>query len=194
MKKLLAAGAFLTGLCVSSAAFAAHCKTDVKKDDLSDEQVQALYDCIKAELREGYASQGGALTAEYSSWKAAATLPAAPGVHGKRFLFTFVNDIGFDEYVKFSDERGPMPVGTVVAKESFNVSKKGQVKKGPLFFMTKAAAGGESDQYGNWVYAAFSPKGKTMKIKQSFCHNCHKAFEDQDALGYPVEDYRISSN
>ena len=194
MKKFLGVGAFLTAMCVSSAAFAADCTTDVKKDDLTDEQVQALYDCIKSDLRAGYASQGGPLTAEYTGWKAAATLPAAPGVHGKRFLFTLVNDVGYDEYVKFSEERGPMPVGTIIAKESFNLSKKGKVRKGPLFFMTKAAAGGESDQYGNWVYAAFSPKGKAMKIKQSFCHDCHKAYEDQDALGYPVEDYRVSSN
>ena len=80
------------------------------------------------------------------------------------------------------------------AKESFNVSKKGKVKKGPLFFMTKAAAGGDSDAYGNWVYAAFSTKGKPMKIKQKFCHDCHQAFEDQDSLGYPSEDYRVSGN
>lgn len=193
MKKLIAAAALFAGLGMSSAAYA-ECSTDVKKDDLSDEQVQALYDCIKAELREGYASQGGENTSEYTSWKAAATLPAAPGVHGKRFLMTFVNETGFEEYVKYSEERGPMPVGTIIAKESFNLSKKGKVRKGPLFFMTKAAPGGESDKYGNWVYAAFSPKGKAMKIKQSFCHDCHAAFEDQDALGYPVEDYRLSSN
>ena len=193
MKKLVATSAFLAGLFASSAAFAA-CTTDVKKDDLTDDQVQTLYDCIKSELREGYASKGDALTSEYTGWKAAATLPAAPGVHGKRFLMTFVNDAGFDEYVKFSEERGPMPVGSVIAKESFNVSKKGKVKKGPLFFMTKVAAGGEADQYGNWVYAAFSAKGKVMKIKQKFCHDCHQAYEDQDSLGYPVEDYRVSSN
>ena len=193
MKKLVAAGAFATALCFSPAAFAA-CTTEVKKDDLTDEQVQALYDCIKEELRAGYAAQGGENTAEYTSWGAAATLPAAPGVHGKRFLMTFVNDIGFEEYTKFSDERGPMPVGTIIAKESFNVNKKGKVAKGPLFFMTKAAAGGEADQYGNWVYAAFSAKGKAMKIKQKFCHDCHGAYEDQDSLGYPVADYRISSN
>ena len=193
MKKLVAAAALFAGLGMSSAAYA-ECTSDVSKDDLTDEQVQALYDCIKSELREGYAAGGGEHTSDYTGWKAAATLPAAPGVHGKRFLMTFVNEVGFDEYVKYSEERGPMPVGTVIAKESFNLSKKGKVRKGPLFFMTKAAAGGESDKYGNWVYAAFSPKGKAMKIKQSFCHDCHAAFEDQDALGYPVEDYRLSSN
>jgi len=194
MKKLFAASAFVGGLFLTSAAFAADCTTTVKKDDLTDDQVQALYDCIKAELREGYASKDGALTKEYTGWKAASTLPAAPGVHGKRFLMTFVNDAGFDEYVKFSDERGPMPVGSIIAKESFNLSKKGKVRKGPLFFMTKVAAGGDADKYGNWLYAAFSPKGKTMKIKQAFCHDCHGNYEDQDALGYPSEDYRVTSN
>ena len=115
MKKVLAAGAFVSTLFISSAALA-ECTTEVKKDDLTDAQVQALYDCIKSELREGYAAGGGEHTREYTSWGAAATLPAAPGVHGKRFLMTFVNDIGFEEYVKFSDERGPMPVGSVIQR------------------------------------------------------------------------------
>ena len=105
MKKLFAASAFVGGLFLTSAAFAADCTTTVKKDDLTDDQVQALYDCIKAELREGYASKDGALTKEYTGWKAASTLPAAPGVHGKRFLMTFVNDAGFDEYVKFFNDK-----------------------------------------------------------------------------------------
>jgi len=193
MRKSIAASAFLVGMFASSAAFAA-CTTDVKKDDLTDDQVQALYECIKSELREGYASAGGEYTKDYQSWKAASTIPAVAGVHGKRFLMTFANETGFAEYTKFSEERGPMPVGSVIAKESFNVSKKGKVQKGPLFFMTKVAAGGEAETYGNWVYTAFSPKGKAMKIKQKFCHDCHMNYEDQDALGYPGEDYRVSSN
>ena len=81
----------------------------------------------------------------------------------------------------------------MIAKESFNVTKKGKVKAGPLFFMEKVAAG-TADEFGNWLYSAFTPKGKVMKVKQGFCHGCHKAFEDQDSLGYPGEDYRVSSN
>ena len=156
--------------------------------------MQALYDCIKSELREGYAAGGGENTKEYQGWKAASTLPAVNGTHGKRFLMTFVNEAAFAEYTKFSDERGAMPVGSILAKESFNVSKKGKVKKGPLFFMTKVAAGGDADKYGNWVYTAFQPKGKAMKIKQAFCHGCHGAFDTQDSMGYPGEDYRVSAN
>lgn len=194
MKTLIAAGALTAALFTTSAAHAVDCTTEVKKDDLTNEQVQVLYDCIKSELQTGYSAGGGENTKEYTGWKAASTQPAAPGVHGKRFLMTYVNETGFAEYTRFSDERGPMPVGTIIAKESFNLSKKGVVKKGPLFFMTKVAAGGEADTYGNWVYAAFQPKGKVMKIKQKFCHDCHGNFEDQDALGYPLEDFRVSAN
>ena len=193
MKKLVIAAGLFAGMAMSSAAHA-DCTTEVKKADLNNEQVQSLYDCIKSELREGYASKGVDLTSDYAGWKAAATLPAAPGVHGKRFLMTFVNDTGFEEYVKYSDERGPMPVGSILAKESFNVSKKGKVKKGPLFFMTKVAAGGDAEKFGNWVYAAVTPKGKAMKVKQGFCHGCHEAFEDQDAMGYPAEEVRLGQN
>lgn len=193
MKKILTAGTFVAALFASSAAYA-ECTTEIKKADLTAEQVNGLYDCIKSELREGYASKGGANTKEYTNWKVTATAPAAPGIHGKRFLLTFVNDIGFDEYVKFAEENVNMPVGSILAKESFNVSKKGKVKKGPLFFMTKVAAGGEADKYGNWVYAAFTPKGKEMKIKQAFCSACHNGYEDQDDLGYPAEEVRIKSN
>lgn len=174
----------------SGAAYA-ECTTDVTKDDLTDAQVVELYECIKGELREGYSSQGDERATAYQSWGAAATVPGGVGNHGSRFLTTFVNDTGYLEYVRFKDEGVKMPVGTVIAKESFNVNKKGKVKRGPLFFMEKVAAG-EADEFGNWVYSALQPKGKVMKIKQSFCHNCHTNFEDQDSLGYPEEDYRIT--
>ncbi len=199
MRKIIAAGLFATFALVATSASGASdgkCTSDVKKDDLTNEQVVGLYDCIKSKLREGYAQNGGENTKEYQSWKNASTQPAATGTHGNRFLMTFVNETGYTEYVKFSEDRkeNPMPVGSIIAKESFNLSKKGEVKKGPLFFMTKAAAGGEAEKYGNWVYAAFSPKGKQMKIKQGFCAGCHQGFEDQDAMGYTDEEFRVSAN
>ncbi|EFL89225.1 cytochrome P460 family protein [Ahrensia sp. R2A130] len=193
MKHLIASATFALTMFAAPAAFAA-CTSDVAKDDLTGEQVTALYDCIKAELREGYASQGGENTKEYQSWKAAATRPATVGVHGKRFLMTYVNETGFAEYTKYSEERGPMPVGSILAKESFNVSKKNKVQKGPLFFMTKVAAGGEAEPFGNWVYGVFNPKGKVQKISQKFCHDCHGNYDEQDFMGYPDEDVRIEAS
>ncbi len=189
-RKLISMGVISATLLGFSGIVQAACTTTTAKDDLTDDQVVELYECIKGELREGYASMGDERAKAYTEWGVTSTIPGGVGNHGSRYLMTFVNETGFDQYVKFSDDGSEMPVGTVIAKESFNVSKKGQVKKGPLFFMEKVAAG-EADEYGNWVYSALQPKGKVMKIKQKFCHDCHGNFEDQDALGYPEEDYRV---
>ena len=193
MHKLFSKAALTTAVFLVSGSAYAACTSEVAKDDLTDEQVVKLYDCIKDELHAGYAKSENPWAKEYLSWGQTATQHAAPGTHGGRFLLTTVNDIGHAEYIKFSDERGPMPVGTVLAKESFAVNKKNEVRKGPLFFMEKVAAGGEADQYGNWVYSVVQPNGKPGKISQKFCHDCHGAFEDQDAMGYPDEDYRIAA-
>lgn len=177
---------------VSGSAYAA-CTSPVPKDDLTDEQIVEIYECIKEDLRAGYAKNDNPWAKDYVNWGATATRPAAPGPHGNRFLNTFVNEIGHAEYVKFLEERGPMPVGSVLAKEVFSVNKKQEVKKGQLFFMEKVAAGGEAEEFGNWVYSVVKSNGDPQKITQKFCHDCHGAFSDQDAMGYPDEDVRIAA-
>lgn len=193
MKKFFSKAALTTAVFLVSGSAYAACTSPVEKDDLTDAQVDAIYECIKEDLRAGYAKSDNPWAKEYPTWGATATRPAAPGVHGNRFLNTFVNEIGHAEYVKFLDERGPMPVGSVLAKEVFAVNKKKEVKKGQLFFMEKVAAGGDADQYGNWVYSVIKANGKPQKISQKFCHDCHGAYSDQDSMGYPDEDVRISA-
>ena len=192
-KHLLKAGLFSAIMLASGNAYAA-CTAPAATDDLTEEQIIEIYDCIRDDLRAGYAKSDVAWATDYPTWGATATRPAAPGTHGGRFLNTFVNEIGHAEYIKFSDERegNPLPDGSVIAKESFKVNKKNQVKKGPLFFMEKVTAG-NADEFGNWVYSVVQPNGKPGKISQKFCHDCHQAFSGQDSLGYPDEDVRISA-
>lgn len=192
MKAMVIRSAIFAAAFVVSGAAYAKCESPVAKDDLTDEQIVELYDCIKEKMRTGYAKGGNEWAAAYPEWGATATQPVAPGPHGNRFLNTFVNEIGHAEYIKFSEERGPMPTGTVIAKESFNVNKKNAVRRGPLFFMEKVAAG-DADEFGNWKYSVVQPNGKPGKISQKFCHDCHGAFSEQDSLGYPDEDYRVSA-
>lgn len=179
---------------VSGSAYAA-CTAPAAKDDLTEEQVIEIFECIKEDLRAGYAKSDNPWAKDYLNWGRTASAPAAPGVHGGRFLNTTVNEIGYREYIKYSDERedNPMPVGTVIAKEVFGVNKKNVVTKGQLFFMEKVAAGGEAEEYGNWVYSVIKASGKPQKISQKFCHDCHGAFSDQDAMGYPAEEVRLLS-
>ena len=85
-----------------------------------------------------------------------------------------------------------MPVGSILAKKSISLSnkKKKKARPGPLFIMTKMDAG-SIPETNDWLYAGLQPNGKVMKIKQSFCHDCHEAFEVSDYLAYPVEEVHL---
>lgn len=171
-------------------AHAKDCTLAKSADDMSAEEVDALYSCMREKLTKAYGKGDVALGKEYTGWKAAAQRPAAPGPHGGRFLMTYVNDIGHAEYVKYSDKGIKMPVGTIIAKESFKANKKGKVRVGPLFLMTKLEDG-KADKFGNWLYGGVKPNGKVMKVSQKFCHDCHSAFDDQDSQGYPADEARL---
>ena len=84
-----------------------------------------------------------------------------------------------------------MPVGTVISKESFTISGKGKAKPGPLFIMEKVAPG-TSPSTNDWYYMMVSAKGSPVAVDVwKNCHECHSNFEDQDTLGYPVEEVRL---
>ena len=112
---------------------------------------------------------------------------------GERLLQTFANDIAAEQYLKFEEEGVEMPVGSILAKESAKLNKKKkQIVVGPLFLMTKVAAGSKPET-DDWVYGGVLPNGKPMKFKQAFCHDCHVVWEEQDNLAYPLEEVRVSN-
>lgn len=178
----------------SAPAWAADCPVDVTSiGDLDNAQVAALYECMKDKMAEGYAKAGDEVGSTYRSWTVTSTQPAVAGAHSNRALQTFANDIAAEQYLKFAEEGVEMPVGSVLAKESFSVNKKKKIGRlGPLFIMTKVAAG-EAPETDDWVYGGLQPNGKPMKFKQAFCHDCHAAWEDQDSLAYPLEEVRVSN-
>ncbi|MHA3915255.1 cytochrome P460 family protein [Halovulum sp. GXIMD14793] len=187
--KTIAATFALTLL--AGVAQAQECSNDTDPYDIDAAGVDALYACIEAKMLAGYTKKDHAVAQEYRNWTVTATRPAVPGPHGERFLLTFANDIAAEQYIKFEEEGVVMPVGSILVKESFKM-RKGEAKVGPLFIMTKVAEG-EAPETNDWVYDAVQPNGKPMGIKQSFCHDCHAAYEDQDYLGYPAEEVRVSN-
>ncbi|MEM7545660.1 MAG: cytochrome P460 family protein [Pseudomonadota bacterium] len=204
---IVAGSVALTGLIGTTASHAADvCKIDVEVDDLTPEQAQSAYDCMIDGLLAGWQKGGHPVAAEYKTWTAAASYPAAVGTHGNRLLFTYVNDIGKEQYLKFEEEGVTMPVGSILAKESFNAHTKGdkigQLRAGPLFLMEKVAPG-TFDETDNWKYTLITPGGKawlesgvTEPAKvQNACHECHSlVLEDQDAMYYPDWDARVATN
>ncbi len=161
--------------------------------DLEEADINSIYDCMKDRLVEGYSKQGNKIAENYRNWAVTGTRMGVAGAHGERLLLTFVNSIGAEEYLKFDEENAFMPAGTVLAKESIKIHKKKKMAvPGPLFLMTKVKAG-ELPETNDWRYDALSPSGKVMKIKQSFCSNCHMGFSGQDNLGYPLEELRVTN-
>ena len=172
----------------------AACTFDKDVFDFDDDEVAALYACVVDDLEAGYGAEGHEVGAVYRTWGAGATGPAVPGVHGERFLNTFINEVGFEQYIEYAyGDDFAMPVGTVIAKESYKLRNDGTPRLGPLLIMTKVEAGTEAEEFGNWVYSGVQPNGKTMGVKQSFCHDCHSAYADQDSLGYPLDHVRLGA-
>ena len=182
-------------LFAGSTAMAQDCKTVTVEDafDLDEAAVVALYDCLKDAMAEGYAKAGDPVGRNFRNWTVTATRPGVQGAHSNRLLLTFANPVASEQYLKFEEEGVEMPVGSVLAKESISVSiKKKKARVGPLFTMTKLKAGGVPET-NDWLYGGLQPNGKPMKFKQSFCHDCHESWEDQDFLAYPIEELRVSN-
>jgi len=178
----------------SGAASAADCPVEAESAfDLEEAEVVALYDCMKDAVVAGYSKEGDQIAQNYRNWTVTGTRAAVAGPHGNRLLLTFANDIAAEQYLKFAEEGVEMPVGSRLAKESISISKKKKkARVGPLFVMTKLEKGAAPDT-DDWLYSATKPNGKPMKVKQSFCHDCHSGWEDQDHLAYPLEEVRVSN-
>jgi len=186
-------GLFATG------ADAAECSAAKPGYELTGDEAAAVYDCLKDSMKAGYDTGAKRwipqdFVADYRDWTAASAFPAAPGFHGGRFLMTWVNDVGDEEYLKYASPRDAMPAGTVIAKESFTVAEDGTATPGPLFFMQKVAAG-TSPETDDWYYMMVSPGGAPVAVEVvSACSACHQGnFGASDGMGYPVEDARLNN-
>lgn len=189
--QLFVAATLMASLTLGQSAHAADCAVDVEDPfALEAAAIEDIYACIKDDMVAGYAKEGDAVASAYRDWTVTSTRPAVAGAHGNRLLQTFANDVAAEQYLKFAEDGVTMPVGSVLAKESITISaKKKAAVPGPLFVMTKGEPGSVPET-NDWVYAGLQPNGKPMKFKQSFCHDCHVAWEAQDMLAYPLEEVR----
>jgi len=197
MRHLGIATAFIVGSLFAGTGAHAACDQGNAGDELTGAEAAAVYDCLKADLHAGYKKGNKRWipkghVEDYRGWTLASAFPAAPGFHGNRFLVTYVNAIGAEEYLKYKDENVSIPAGTLIAKESFEVGDDGKVKKGPLFLMEKVAAG-KSPETDDWYYMMVSAGGVPQAVNViSACSECHQGnFGEQGGLGYPAEDARI---
>jgi len=156
---------------------------------LGDDEIASIYDCMESEMAAAYAQGGNEVAQSYRDWTVTGVRPGPDPTHGDRLLLTFANDLAAEVYLEFAGEGVDMPVGAILAKESIGLGH-GAAQVGPLFIMEKVGADAAPDT-GGWRYSGVQPNGAELGAPESFCHDCHGAFEGQDSLAYPAEALRV---
>jgi hypothetical protein len=146
-------------------------------------------------MRDRYAQSGDPLFSAYQDWKRFTRQPYRAGSHGERFVHHYVNEPAeiYGDYEK----AGPLPTGSIVIKDSFTVTKRGQVMFGPLFLMEKMSDGFRSAA-GTWRFMMLRPDGSvvgltggTNEAAVRFCAECHaRAGAEQDFLYFMPDEAR----
>lgn len=190
MRQLTLATLAAAGLHALPAAAQPVCELPADRYDMTPEQIGAMYDCMSGYMLEGYQSQGAEIAMAYRDWARGSTRPAVAGVHGDRFLNTFVNDVAAEQYLRYAEGEFEMPVGSVLAKEMIGIRDTGVARRAPLLIMTKVDDAPETD---GWRYSGVQPTGQALRVSQSFCHDCHQNFDASDSMGYPNDAVRVSN-
>jgi len=154
-----------------------------------------IYQRIQDEMAAAYAGADVAAAQRYQDWQKYTDAPYLSEQHGRRYLAIYANPAAA-AYGRFED-LDDMPAGAVIAKDSFEVTERGNVFTGPLFVMEKMPDGFDAST-GDWRYTMIRANGEIFGRtggpnghRVEFCAACHNAVaERSDHLYFPPEDAR----
>lgn len=162
---------------------------------LSNGEAQRIYREMQDEIYQAYGGGTRETTPPFRTWGLYNTAPYRSATHGARYVNNYANEIAKD-YGRY-EAAGVLPVGSILAKDSFSVSKDGEVEIGPLFIMEKMPAGFNRVS-GDWRYSMIMPNGAFFgetkgrgAQKVEYCISCHLAKENQDHLFFVPEEVRL---
>lgn len=164
--------------------------------DLSAAEASAIYERILPDMVAAYRLSRSRVAARYPHWQRFNHTPYRSETHGERFVNNYASREAAPTYGE--PERGPMPVGAVLAKDAFTVTAEGDVFTGPLFLMEKMPAGFDAAT-GDWRYTMIMPDGSRLGTtggdgseRVAFCASCHEtAGAADDYLFFVPEAFRI---
>ncbi len=161
---------------------------------LEPAEAERVYRGLAGEMAAGYRLSGDPVAKAYSGWRRYNIAPYRSATHGNRYLNNYANARA-RAYGRF-EAAGRLPVGSVIAKDSFTVTEDGAVHPGPLFIMEKMPAGFKYVT-GDWRYGMIMPDGSVFGVtdglgaqRVEFCIACHLAREELDHLYFIPEEYR----
>ena len=153
---------------------------------LDPRRAQAIYEIVADAMATGYGRSGLAPARGYRQWRRHNEAPYESATHGNHYLNNYANGIA-DRY-GCAERAGALPVGSVVAKDSFSVTESGGILLGPLFVMQKMPQGFNYVS-GDWRYTVVLPDGTLFGTthgegaeRVQYCVTCHLAVEHQDHL------------
>ena len=173
-----------------------HIKAPDAAHGLNPKAAQKAYAGLQKEMKAAFAQSEDPATRQYQSWKRYNNAPYESTQHGDRYLNNYANKKA-QAYIKYENS-GPLPVGSILAKDSFTVLKDGKVYPGPLFLMEKMPKGFKP-QYGDWKYTMYLPDGSLIgetngegNENVDYCGACHaQAGKGQDHMFFLPQSYRI---
>lgn len=163
--------------------------------EISPAEAQAVYNCLQPDMKKAYGKAGVAQVKGFTGWLKVNAAAYQSATHGARYVNNYANKQADRHYKKF-EKAGILPLGSVLAKDSFVVQPNGKVSMGPLFIMEKMNKGFNKSS-GDWRYSMILPtgkvagmtKGKGMSMK--FCAECHAGVApDQDHILLVPDEYR----
>lgn len=161
---------------------------------LDSERAAEIYAIARDAMRSGYPLSGSRVAREYQSWRRYNTAPYLSASHGNHYLNNYANEraLAYGEF----ERAGRLPVGAVIAKDSFSVTKSGGILIGPLFIMEKMPQG-FNHASADWKYTLVMPDGVLFgetngpgAKRVEYCIGCHLARERYDHLYFIPKDYR----
>jgi len=155
-----------------------------------------IYNRILDDMVAGYRLSSFPSAEKYRLWRRYNTVPYRSAQHGERYVNNYANDIA-GNYRHF-EASGNLPKGSVLVKDSFAVTARGDVFSGPMFVMEKMSTGFNPESR-NWRYSMYMPDGSLFGMtngegteRVEFCITCHKeAGYEQDHLFYVPDGYRV---
>jgi len=163
--------------------------------ELSDDDAERIYRRVVEALAKGYRLSNDKTARAYRGWTRFNAAPYRSANHGERFVNHYANALA-RSYGAF-ERAGDLPVGAVVAKDSFAVTADGGVFSGPLFVMEKMAEG-FNPRSRDWRFSMIMPDGSLFGATKGagarnveFCVACHrKAGAGNDFLYFVPPAYR----
>lgn len=164
--------------------------------DLSAADAMVIYEKVRDRMVAGYRLSHDAAAETFVDWRKFNSAPYRSATHGQRYVNNYGNTLA-KAYGAY-EEVPPLPVGSILAKDSFAVTQRGDVFTGPLFLMEKMPAGFRPDAH-DWRYTMIMPDGSLFGTtngegseRVEFCITCHEAAGDeQQQLFFIPREYRV---